>query len=331
MPDLSLDLRYLRYALASAEHGSFRRAATVLGVSQSTVSRRVLLLEHRLGFALFERDARGVRLTAAGRNFLDEAAVGVDHLHRAALLARSTYRGQRGEVQIGILASLSSGFLHVLLKTFREKHRDVRVTLHEGSHQMNIHQLTTGTLDVCFVTGAPAVPGYRTELLWEERLSVVLPEHHRLASRESVSWRDLRDEVFIVSDRGPGPEIHAYLTKRLSDFGQRPEILVHGVGRESLLTLVAAGYGLTVVSASSRCAGAAGVVMRPIEGDADILPWSAIWSSGNNNPALEILLSLAKTVTSHCVVSSSFTKVASVCVTIALHVLVFVCSEAGIA
>ncbi|MBZ9738328.1 LysR family transcriptional regulator [Mesorhizobium sp. CO1-1-4] len=296
MPDLSLDLRYLRYALASAEHGSFRRAAIVLGVSQSTVSRRVLLLEHRLGFELFERDRRGARLTQAGRNFLNEAAVGVDHLNRAVLLGRSDYRGERGEIRIGILPSLPSGLFHVVLKTFREEHRDVRVTLHEGSHRTNLHKLTTGLLDVCFVTGVPGVSGYETEHLWDERVYVVLPEYHRLATLESISWNDLRDEVFIVSDRQPGPEIRDFLIKRLLDCRERPEILVHDVGRESLLNLVAIGYGLTLVSASSHSVAAAGVVLRPIEGEAEVLPSSAIWSTGNNNPTLDRLLSLAKTI-----------------------------------
>lgn len=294
MPDLSLDLRYLRYALVSAEHGSFRRAATVLGVPQSTISRRVLLLEHRLGFALFERDTRGVRLTRAGQNFLNEAALGVDQMARAVQLARATHRGERGEIQIGILASLTSGFLHLLLKAFREKHRDVRVKLHEGTPQRNLHHLSTGLLDVCFVTGEPTLPGFQTELLWDEHVNVVLPLDHHLAARSEVAWEDLRNEAFIVSGGGPGPEIHDYLTKRLSGLGTHPDITVHEIGRESLINLVAVGYGLTLVSTSSRGSDLSGVVLRPIAGEADVLPSSAMWSTGNRNPALNRLLLLAR-------------------------------------
>jgi very-short-patch-repair endonuclease len=116
MADLAFDLRYLRYASVAAEHGNLRRAAVILGVPQSTVSRRVQLLEHRLGFFLFERDPRGVRLTSAGENFLKEAAVGVHHFDRAVQLAASTHRGERGELHIGILASLTSGFLQEFLE-----------------------------------------------------------------------------------------------------------------------------------------------------------------------------------------------------------------------
>lgn len=252
------------------------------------------MLEHRLGFALFERDTRGVRLTRAGHNFLNEAALGVDQLDRAVQLARATHRGERGEIRIGILASLTSGFLHLLLKAFRERHRDVQVKLHEGTPQMNLHHLTTGLLDVCFVTGEPALPGYQTELLWDERVNVVLPRDHHLAARSEVAWDELRNETFIVSGGGPGPEIHDYLTKRLSGLGWHPDITVHEIGRESLLNLVAIGYGLTLVSTSSHGSDVNGVVLRPIAGEADVLPSGAIWSTGNKNPALKRLLALAK-------------------------------------
>ncbi|MCX5493933.1 LysR family transcriptional regulator [Kaistia dalseonensis] len=133
MPDLALDLRYLRFAIAAAEHSSFRQAAAALDVSQSTVSRRVQLLEHRLGFEMFRRDQKGVHLTQAGENFLKEATLGVNQLHRAIQLASARHRGEHGELNIGILVSLASGFLHLTLKQFRERNPGVKVILHEGA------------------------------------------------------------------------------------------------------------------------------------------------------------------------------------------------------
>ncbi len=112
MPDLSLDLRYLKCVLLAAEHDSFRRAAAALDLPQSTVSRRILLLEHRIGFSLFVRDRRGVTLTVAGADFLKQAVVAAWQLDRAARFALEIHRGHRGELNVGILASLAGGFLH---------------------------------------------------------------------------------------------------------------------------------------------------------------------------------------------------------------------------
>jgi DNA-binding transcriptional LysR family regulator len=294
MPDLALDLRYLRFAIAAAEHGSFRQAAAALDVSQSTVSRRILLLEHRLGFEMFQRDQKGARLTPAGENFLKEAAPGMDQLRRAIQLASARHRGEQGELNIGILASLASGFLHRMLKQFRERNQGVKVVLHEGTAQEILHRLATGRLDIVFITGKPELQGHVSELLWTEQIYVVLPEGHRLAALDKLSWQEVRDETFIVSSGGPGPEIQDYLVARLGGLGFRPTIDVHEVSRESVTHLVAIGYGLTLTSTSSVSASTQGVVFRPIAEEDGTLPSSAAWSKSNPNPALKHLLDLAK-------------------------------------
>ncbi len=296
MPDLALDLRYLRYAMTAAEQGSLRRAANVLDIQQSTLSRRIRLLEHRLGFALFDRDPRGIRLTSAGESFLKEAALGVDHFDRAVQLAFSIHRGDRGELHIGILASLTSGFLHSVLRQYREMNDGVTVRIHEGAALENLHRLSSGQLDVCFITGEPEIPGYSTALLWRECMFIALPSDHRLATKEEVTWEEIRGEAFIVSNRGVGPEILSFLVRRFADLGFRPRIDVQEVSRESLMNLVAIGYGLTLTSTSSLAKGISGVVFRPIAGNCDNLPSSAVWSLRNSNPALTRLLRLAKSI-----------------------------------
>ena len=92
MPNLILDLRYLRCALYASQLGSFRRAAESLGLPQSSLSRRIQLLEHRLGFPLFERRTTGVELTRAGAAFLESALAGADQLDFAARRASAVPR-----------------------------------------------------------------------------------------------------------------------------------------------------------------------------------------------------------------------------------------------
>lgn len=300
MPDLALDLRYLRNVIVAAEQGSFRKAALVLGASQASVSRRVQLLEHRLGFKLFERDHRGVRLTRAGDDFVREAAAGVNHFDRAVQLAASTHRGERGQLHIGILSSLTSGFLHCVLRRFRESHPGVKVSIREGTAQENFHHLVLGQLDISFVTGEPVIPGYRTAPLWNEHVFVAMPTGHPLAGKEEVTWEEIQRETFIVSSGGPGPEIQDYLVRRLAKLGFRPGIDVHDVGRENLMNLVGIGYGLTLTSTSTLGLEVSGVVFRPIAGNSDVLPSSAVWSSNNTNPALERILALTKSIAKSC-------------------------------
>lgn len=115
MPNPLLDLRYLRYAFAAAEHRSFRRTALTLGVPQSTVTRRIQILEARLGADIFLRHRAGVDLTLAGEQFLREARSSVDRLLQSADELASARRGVVGELRIGFVASLNRGGLRDLL------------------------------------------------------------------------------------------------------------------------------------------------------------------------------------------------------------------------
>lgn len=296
VPDVALDLRFLRYATVAAEQGSFRKAAAALGISQASVSRRVAILEHRLGFMLFHRMPTGLMLTRSGESFLSEAAKGIVHLDRAVQLAASMSRGERGMINVGILASLNSGYLREVFIRFREKHANVELTLHESTAQENLHSLVLGELDVCFTTGMPDVPGYLTEFFWRERILLVMPSNHPLAAGSEVTWDQMQGEKFLVTSGGPGPEIHDYLVKHLATLGYRPDIAIQHVGRESLNNLVAIGYGLSLVSASALGHEIPGLTVRPVTGEGETLESSAMWSSKNSNPALGRLLSIARTL-----------------------------------
>jgi len=298
MTDLALDLRYLRCALFVAEQGSFRRAANVLDLPQSTVSRRVKLLEHRLGFPLFIRNKRGVSLTVIGADFLKDAIEGARQLDRAAQLATKVYRGTRGDVRVGILASLSGGFLPDLLRRFRERHHEIRVELWEGTSQEALHAVATGQLDITFVTGQPHVPGCEARMLWRESIYAALPQTHRLAQSGSVTWDDLAEETFLISRSGPGSEIQDYVISKLSRPGFRPRSEMHDISPTSLVDLVSMAYGVTLLSACAPRGDVQGVVIVPVFGETEVIPSSAVWSKANDNPAVRHLLALADGVRS---------------------------------
>ncbi len=137
----------------------------------------------------------------------------------------------------------------------------------------------------------------------EERVFVVLPQDHGLAACEEVGWDDLRDEQFIVSETNPGPEIHDYLVKHLAELGHHPRVERCGVGRDNLMKLVALGRGLTLTSEATTGAAFPGIVYLPVEGER--LPFSAVWSLRNDNPAFRRLLSMARRLSKRATVGDS--------------------------
>ncbi|MCO5081079.1 MAG: LysR family transcriptional regulator [Rhizobiaceae bacterium] len=289
-----IELRHLRYFVAAAEHGSFRKTGAALGISQSAISRSIRHLEDRLGVSLFHRHTSGVSLTYAGERFLRRTRQGLRAIDEGERSLAVIGRGEEGVLRIGIFSSLASGFLSDLLGTYEKTHNKVRLDFIDGSPADHIAAIRQLQLDVAFITGTSAWSDCETQHLWSERVFVVLPDHHPLTVKSEVGWADLAGEVFIVSDIAPGPEIHDYLVQRLADLGHHPQIEPQKVGRDNLLTLVALGRGLTVTSEATTAARIPGVVYRSIVGE--VLPFSAVWSSKNDNPAFRKLLSLARSM-----------------------------------
>lgn len=293
MPDIALDLRYLRYAILAAEHGSFRRAAELLSVSQSTVSRRIQILERRVGLALFERHRSGARTTLAGERFLREAIVGARHLHQAADAVADAKRGSTGALRIGLTACLSNGFLPELLKAYHRRYPAIEVYFEEGTSQTSTGALRTGRLDVAFVIAGPQLESCRSVKLWEEPLHVAVNEAHAIASSSSVSWDAVMHETFLVMADAAGPEIEDYLVRQLSGSGNHPTISVQNIGYENLLSMVAQGFGVTLVTSSPERIAYPGIRMIPIAGANNKLSFSAVWSTKNQNPALRFLIDMS--------------------------------------
>lgn len=289
---MCLELRHIRYVIAADEFGSFRKAAAALGVHESAVSRRIRDLEDELGAALFIRRHSGVSVTQAGSRFVYGIRKAMGQISRAATDVASFGRGEIGLVRIGILTSLATGFLTDLLKTYVQRHPTVRPDFVEGEPGVHIPAIQRHELDVAFLTGAPTAEGCDIAHLWNERVLVVLPKDHELSGQREIDWTELRNRHFIVSECGPGPEMCNLLIKHLADPGHHPNIERHAIGRDNLLNLVAMGQGLTLTNEATMAAKLPGVVYRPLRGE--ILPFYAIWSPQNDNPALRRLISLAK-------------------------------------
>lgn len=288
----SIELRHLRYFVAAAEHGSFRKAGIALGLSQSAVSRCIADLEDQIGASLFHRHTWGVSQTYAGRHFLARARRAIRTIGEGAREVAAAGRAELGHLRIGIYSSMASGFLSELLGRYGQRHPKVSIDMIDGNpieHVMAVRQLS---LDVAFINGTRDWPDCEREHLWSERVFVVLPDHHALSQREEVTWGDLAEETFIVSETVPGQEVHNHLARCLADFGRHPEIQVQHVSRDNLVTLVAIGRGLTLVSEAMTMAQFPGVTYRPIVGET--ISFSAVWSAHNDNPAFRRLLSLAK-------------------------------------
>ena len=283
-------------ALLVADHLSFRRAAAVLGVRQSGVSRRVRALEDKLGVSLFERHHAGVRITNAGARFFDEAREALLQLDHAVESAAAAGSGSLGRLSIGILSSMGAGYLRELIHIYCGRHPDITVQILENASEEHIALIRKRRLDVAFIMDTTDVMGCDMATLWNERLFVVLPEDHALRSRNAIEWHDLSKERLIVRQSERNPALCTRLSRRLVDRGQIPNVKKMNVGRETLMHLVALGQGLGLTSKSTIATPFPNVIFRPIAGEDELLQFCAVWLPNNDNPALRRFLSVARTM-----------------------------------
>ncbi len=279
--------------LAVAEYLNFRHAANALGVSQSSVSARVKTLEEDLGILLFERHARGVRLTEAGRHFVERVTTGIDQLDHAVRTAGMVARGEHGRLRIGIHALIPGSFLATLIERYRRQHPGIEVEIAESTARDSVMRLRANRLDVTFVAGSPEFPDCHARRIWTERLLAALPSRHPLANRVGVTWADLAGDTFIVRQGGTGPQVHDHIVMRLAGNSPDLSVLRFDVERGTLLSMVAQGYGTTIAGEATTLLHAPGVTFLPILDEPESLPFSAIWSPHNRSSALRSLLDLA--------------------------------------
>ncbi|MCH4540403.1 LysR family transcriptional regulator [Ochrobactrum sp. A-1] len=283
-------------ALAVAEYLSFNRAALALGTSQSSVSARIKALEEDLGIVLFDRNTRGVRLTEAGRRFVDQVGEAMGILDRAIKIAGMQARGEAGELRIGVHALTPGCFLDRLLEQFHTDHPGIRLHVVEGTARDAQFMIREGRLDVAFMACTHQIPDLNSRVIWRDRLMVALPVKHPLAAQSDVEWLHLADETFLVRHSGTGPQVHDLIVARAAGKWLTPTIQRFDVERSTLLSMVAIGHGISLFVEEGAADSTANVAFRPIRDEPETIPFSAVWSPSNRAPALLKLLALTTNI-----------------------------------
>jgi DNA-binding transcriptional LysR family regulator len=276
-----LGLHHLRYVLAAAEHGGFRRAARRLGVQQSAVSRRIQELEGRLGAPIFERGPHGVRLTLAGEDFVRGAQGAVGELDLAVDRATEAARGDHATLRVGVLAGLGGGVLQDLLRRLVAAEPDLALELVEGGAETLAAALAQGRLDLAFLLAPPA--GLVSAPAWRERLVVAVPVADPLAEAASLCWADLDGRRLLVVEPIAG------LVRDLAARRLGPASFGRAAAPASLARLVALGQGLGLVGQGDACR-ATGVVYRPLA--RSFLSFDAVLGRRPEKPVVRQLLAL---------------------------------------
>ena len=289
-----MNLNQLRYFVSVAENGSFTKAAMHHYISQTAITQQIHALEENVGAKLLNRDSRPVALTAAGKVFLKEAREILSRMDAALLRTREATTGLEGELRIGYTKGYEHSDLPKYLRSFHHEYPNVLISCYRCDTDMLAAGLMKGEYDVIFTWDS-------TNLRQDESLELRVAEHvplrvalyanHPLARRKMLSRRDLRQEnILFMSPSGTGDSFgDAHYIRLYQQAGYQPNILLRSNDMESILMMVAAEEGVSIVPEYSHPwnIGTENVVFVPLEGEGETEEILIVWRKNDDNPAIE--------------------------------------------
>lgn len=292
-----MELRHLRYFVAVAEARHFTRAARALGIGQPPLSQQIQGLERELGTPLFERRPRAIALTPAGEALLEDAGRILRDVERASERVRRVARGESGRLRVGMINSAPfHPLIPKVIREFRGAHPQVALSLDEGPTPALAAAVRDNLLDVAFVRPLLGPePGVVSEVVADEDMVVALPSGHPLTGKAAISLLALSIEPFVLFPRAVGAGLHDEIVSACRNAGFSPRIVQETSQVTSIVNLVAAGLGVSIVPASMQQVHSDGVAYRAIRKPVPKARLSLIFrDAGRDTPQIARLLSLTR-------------------------------------
>lgn len=260
-----MEIRQIRYFVAIAERAHFSQAAAHLHVAQSALSRQMKLLEEEIGTPLFDRLPRGVRLTPAGRFFLDEARGILAQLGRVSAQTRAAATGRAGRLRLGVIEMAAwQGLVPDSIRRFRRAFPAVELDLTITPSPGQVEALRAGRLDAGLLYYPPQDGGFTAIPLVEHPVMIALPAENPLAAAGALRLADLTGLPFIGFRRAFSPQFHDQIHAECRARGFVPDFITETSSESEMLALVSAGAGVCFVNSCQRWREPHAVRIRPI-------------------------------------------------------------------
>jgi DNA-binding transcriptional LysR family regulator len=288
-----MELRHLRSFIVTAEELHVGRAAARLHLTQPTLSRQIAALERDIGVPLFTRIRRRFGLTPAGEIFLTAAREITRRADDAALDAQRAHRGELGTLRLRFVQSATFEALPRLLAAFRAAHPDVTLDVETMTTIRQVTALRAGRIDIGLIRPPISEPTLTTRVISHDPLVAALPAEHPLANRRRLPLAALADEPFVLYTRTSGPSVQDAIIGHCIAAGFSPRIIQEAADVQTIVSLVAAGLGVSLLIAPTPPTAERAVAYRPISDD--LPPWelALAWSTDNQTPVLSRFLAVA--------------------------------------
>ena len=290
-----MELRHLRYFVAVAEEENVSKAALKLHVSQPGISRQIRDLEDEIGFTLFERSAKSVRLTAAGKVFLTGSREVLQQVEAVVKKARAAAGGTTGEINVGYAPSLTVQILPPMLRAFQEQFPQVRVALHDLSSEEMLTRLREKKLQVALTVPPKGKMerGFSVVQLARYAMCVAVAPTHPLARLKNITLAQVAEEPLIGLSRKDYPEAYEEMRKLFAGVKLKPNVVEEHEGGTGIVAAVEAGRGVALVPSSLACMVGERLKLIPLKPALPPIPVGAVWLKENESELVKRFIAVA--------------------------------------
>jgi len=288
-----MELRHLRYFTAVVQWKGYREASRRLHVAQAAISRTVADLEDELGLKLFSRAKRMAQLTPEGELFYAEAMRTLAQAELAINTAKRAAKGKVGKLSIGFLGSATYAFLPALVCMFKKQYPGVKLTLQELSPLQQEVAFDRGEIDIGFTRTLTTEKGrtFSSRCLYRDPLMAVLPRSRQVKTNH-VRLSDLEKDDFILFHREGAPPLFDTITRICNEAGFSPKVENQPNMMQTVLSLVEAEQGVSIVPACVRNLRSDGVRFYRLQPDEVRVELVAAWKKETPSATLRTFLDL---------------------------------------
>jgi len=247
-----MELRHLLYFKTVAEQLHFRKAASILFISQPPLSRQIRELETELGVLLFTRKDKRVGLTDAGKYFKTEVDAIFARLEESKAIVREIHNSESGELKIGYISSVYQSRLADALRSMRDVFPHFKTSLFEMPTPAQIKALEEGSLDVGILRGPVQSHRLAVRTLFFDPFMAVVPGANRKYRQPQKLAAYLKDSPFIFYSREIAPHYYEKLDEICGRLGFVPGVVHEANNVHSILELVEAGLGVSILPYSLK-------------------------------------------------------------------------------
>lgn len=286
-----MDLIRLKSFTVLAEKLHFGKASQLLNLSQPALSKQIRYLEDEIGGALFSRGRHGAELTELGKMFADEARALIRQADLALERGQRAARGEIGTLSIGFGTSTLTLVPH-LISQFRKLSPDVEIKLRNMSTLGQIEALHSGHIHLGFVR-LPAGNVFNQLHIHDERLVLIVPTS-QYKNNHKVTLTSVKNSPFIMLSQNLSPSLYDHVLRLCGKHGFHPRVEQIANESPTILALVAAGLGVSLVPESQLRTPVEGVTIIKIKDDSARWQVGAAWRKDSNNPKIEIFLKILR-------------------------------------